>query len=233
MYALIKKDLIASRWFLLPGLLVFLLHSVAVFQNTLVYLMFGIAGTLTLILAPLFVDEKYDTEGLSYWLPRRRRTIVQARYLASLIWLLVGLGLVCGLGALCGLYYPDTNFQVITSVSGLATFLLLPALLLTLFFPCYFCLGLARGALVFLGLGFLLAIIVVGPLLAGFLRGSGTSFLTPAQAAAPELGLAAFVEHLIETIGFWPFVLGTGLGMIGLVVLSMYVSICFLRTREI
>ena len=59
MFALIRKDLIACRLFLLIGLAVYVLYGISAFQQPLLFFIMNIGVAILLVLLPIVVDDKY------------------------------------------------------------------------------------------------------------------------------------------------------------------------------
>jgi len=230
MFALLKKDFIASRWFLIPGFPIFLINSVAVFQNTFHYLAFGIAAAVLLIMAPLLVDEKYSTQSLSYWLPRNKQTIVFARYLASATGLTVGFGIILGVGSLCASFFRETNFFIVYSPAGIAAYFLITTTMLSLFLPCYFKLGLSKGSIVFGGVLTILAIVLVGPFIEDLFKGT---LLDSKYISHPEFFITMLGDNLVTAVGATMSALLIPVYIVIVAGLSMFLSAWFSARQDV
>ena len=110
MYALIRKDFIAGRFFLVIGLAIYVLYAVTSYQKPLGYFILNIVAIIVLALAPMVIDDKYRTDTLVCYLPPSRSKVVLTRYLMALFALLSGLGLHYGLGAILNIHPGETGF---------------------------------------------------------------------------------------------------------------------------
>jgi ABC-2 type transport system permease protein len=152
MFEMVWKDVVAARW-----VLVFLIPFYAVWlaANISLVPMFWLATLLfTAILGfgSIGLEEKQGTEPLWCSLPVTRRDVVLARYLSTVLGLLVGLAMSLLIGrSLSGIAFlaggpnsaPAFGLEVYAALSVLLI------LFAAAFLPCYFRYGAGKGLVVF------------------------------------------------------------------------------------
>ncbi len=236
MLALIRKDFIAGRTILMIGSIVYLLFAVTAFtsdRGALQYFIVNIVATIALAVAPLLLDDKYDIDELVLLLPTSRRTIVQARYLMALLAVLGGLGFLYGCGWILSLGVEANGFAALCSPQALTVFCALPVVLVSLYLPCCYRFGLARGLFAFLVLMLSLSIILTGAAQAfGPIAGDGFA-MTREMALHPESVLIAFVDYLARPLGNGMFYLTVVVGCVVSMIASLVLSMRYFEHREI
>jgi ABC-2 type transport system permease protein len=149
-FELMRKDLIAARWFL-AILVPFYVLQLATFSSSppLFYLA-TIIFTALLGFGPIAVEDHQNMETLWCSLPLERREIVISRYLSVLVGVISGLALSCLTGALVTSTGTAGNDPVLASVPWMqASMFALMSLLAAVFLPCYFRFGAGKGLVVF------------------------------------------------------------------------------------
>jgi len=233
MFALIRKDLIACRLFLIIGLAIYVLYAMAAFQQPLIFFIMNIGATILLVLMPIVVDDKFRIDTLVCYLPPSRRTVVMARYVNALIALLGGLGLQYGFGAILSVYFEKQGFWTLCAPQAVFAFCIVPVALVSLYLPCFFRLGLGRGTFVFAILIAVLTILMSSPFFAsGLLSGKGGFELTPELVQHPEMAFVALIDHIAASVGSARFYTITALSTVALVAVSVFVSIRFFQQRD-
>jgi len=199
--------------------LVYLLAHPMVLPNeeAFFWLGIGLAGALALYVPT--IEWHQETDRMLSSLPLRRTTLVFSRYLSSI--------LACGFAALAWvstgrILAPllDAGFTtpaMWTTFEGILTFFLMAGIMLSLFLPLYFRLGLGRGASVFVGLSFCL-----------FVLASLSSGLV-----APGHAMQTLVSNLIHRVGpGWVLFLILG-GMGALMAASGRLSVGWFERRDL
>lgn len=230
MFALIRKDVIACRLFLVIGIAIYALHAVMSYQIPLGYFILNIGTTIALALGPIIIDEKYRIDTLVCYLPPSRSKIVLARYVIALLALFAGLGLHYGLGAILGIWSEEAGFGTLCAPQAVLTFCIVPVAFVSLFFPCFFRFGLGHGFLVFMVLIVALAIFMTSPLLStDFLSIDGRFVVTREMLRHPEMALIA---HVAAEVGSGRFYAGVSIGSVALASASVAFSIRFFEQRD-
>ncbi len=233
MLALIRKDVIACRWFLVIGLAIYALYAVSAYQQPLGYFVLNIGAVILLVLTPIIVDEKYRIDTLVCYLPPSRSKVVMARYVMALIALLTGLGLHYGLGAILSIDFEETGFWTLCAPQAVLAFCIAPAAVVSLYLPCFFRFGLGRGAFAFTILIVALAIFMTSPLIAtDLLSANGGFVVTPEMLQHPEMALVAFTNHVAAAAGSGRFYAAISIASGVLVTASVALSIRFLERRD-
>jgi|GEM_PF-948492 len=171
--------------------LIYLLAHPMVFpvEEAFFWLGIGLAGALVAYVPTM--EWHQETDRMLNSLPVRRATVVFSRYLSSVIACIVaGVAWVSTGHLLAPLL--DTLLEggratpgMWTTFGGVLTFFLMACLLVSLFLPLYFRLGMGRGTLAFVGLSFGLLVLASLP--------SGLSL--------PAAALGTFVETLSTEVG--------------------------------
>ena len=150
--ALLRKDLVVFRTrdrFLV--LLIYLLGHPTVLPNqeAFFWLGIGLVGALSLYVPT--VEWHQETDHMLSSLPVSRATVVFSRYLSSVFACAVGAGAWVSTGHLLGpvLAAEGTIPGMWTTLPGIAAFVFVAILLLSLFLPLYFRFGLGKGAMIF------------------------------------------------------------------------------------
>ena len=234
MFALIRKDLIACRLFLLFGLAIYALYAVSAYHQPLGYFVVNIGAIILFALAPIVVDDKYRIETLVCYLPPSRRQTVFARYAMALLALICGLSLQYGLGAALSVVWSEkTGFWTLCSPQAALVFCVLPIAFVSFYLPCYFRFGLGRGSFVFVVLTAVLVIFTTSPfLVTGVLSANGGFVLTHEMVQHPELAMFALVDHFAVSAGEGSFYGMLSIGSIALVAASLAFSIRFFDRRD-
>jgi hypothetical protein len=233
MYALIRKDFIAGRFFLVIGLAIYVLYAVTSYQKPLGYFILNIVAIIMLVLAPMVIDDKYRTDTLVCYLPPSRSKVVLTRYLMALFALLSGLGLHYGLGAILSIHPEGTGFWMLCAPRAVLAFCIVPIAFVSLYFPCFFRFGLGRGAFAFTILTVAIAIFMTSPLLAtDILSANGGFAWTREMMQQPELALVALIDHVAAAVGSGRFYAAVSLGSVALVTASVAFSIRFFERRD-
>ncbi len=150
MLRLCRKDFIASRWFWLLALIVYLLYGVFSINQDAAFMVMAVAFLLGLVALPLIIEDHYRTEIFFCSLPVDRSTIVGSRYLLSGFIVLIGGLLVFGyrhfLNSVVRINAPGINPFPLLTLEGLSEFMTLAVFLICLFYPLYFRFGLGKGA---------------------------------------------------------------------------------------
>lgn len=150
------KDFLAGRWYWLLALAGFVLYAVSPLGwVSLAYMLLGGLLVFGCLLITMAVEDKDKTETLIASLPVRRVTIVGGRYLLAGLLTLAGgavaFGLLVPLSRLAKRVPMSMDPGLMLSVDGAAGYLLFVVLLVALFLPFYFGLGLGRGSAWFSG----------------------------------------------------------------------------------
>ena len=233
MFALMRKDFIAGRFFLAIGLAVYVLYAATSYQKPFGYFILNIAAVILLVLAPLVVDDKYRTDTLICYLPRSRSKVVLARYVMALIALLAGLGLHYGLGAILSIRVEETGFRTLCGPQAVLVFYIVPVAFVSLYLPCFFRFGLGRGAFAFAILMIALAIFVTSPLLAtDLLSANGGLVVTREMLQHPEMALVAVVDQVAMAVGKGSFYAAVFVGSVAFVSASLALSVRFFERRD-
>ena len=233
MYALIRKDLIAGRLVLVIGLVMYILYAVTTYESPLGFFIVNIGATIMLVLAPIAIEEKYQTDTLVCHLPPSRGTVVLARYVMAWLALIVGLGLHYGLGALLSIHFMQTGFRTLCAPQAALVFCSVPVAIFSLYLPCFFRFGLGRGSFVFMVLIAVLAMFITSPFLAtDMLSANGGFVLTPAMMQHPELALVALIDHVAVSVGEVRFYVTVSISAVALVSASLALSIRFFQRRD-
>jgi hypothetical protein len=233
MFALIRKDLIACRLFLVFGLAIYALYAVSAYQQPLGYFMVNIGAIILLVMTPIVVDEKYRADTLVCYLPPSRSKVVLARYVMALIALLSGLGLHYGLGAILSIRFEETGFWTLCAPQAVLAFCIVPVALVSLYLPCFFRFGLGRGSFVFVALIAALTILVTSPLVTiDLLSANGGFVLRREMIQHPELALVALIDHVSEAVSSGRFCAVVSIGSVALVSASLALSIRFFQRRD-
>lgn len=238
MLKLILKDMAIIRLFWIPAIVIYALFVPAYFRANLIYLLVNILLTLILVSTFLFIEDKYRTEALLCSLPINRNTIVFSRYFVSLCVCFIGLILYLSVGyALNSLIREDAvNLQPLISLSGAAVFLIPTVLLMAVFFPLYFRLGLGTALLIFPG--FILGIAVSVTLITqgiAFLTGSPFRFLPKLGReilSVPYTPFSRICDILPSFLGISLFVWLIMINLAFIFFLSLKLSIHFYKKRE-
>jgi len=236
MHRLVRKDLRISVRYLLLVLAFYLIHAPVNFKLSAGYLITNIAVTFLLATGVTFIDWRYDTDSFIGSLPLRRSTIVGGRYLTALVALAIGFPICFGYAALLdALMAPErATASALLSFEGGVAFVVLIAILVSVFFPLYFRLGMGRGWMAF---GVVAA--AGGAWLAG---GSGLArpAASTAGGSAPRELLMPLERGLIDALAALRGQLGTalfvlvGLGAIGLLgLVSIRLSARFYARRDL
>lgn len=233
MFALIRKDLIACRLFLLIGLAVYVLYGMSAFQQPLIFFIMNIGVTILLVQLPIVVDDKYRMDTLVCYLPPSRSKVVLARYSIALIAVLTGLGLHYGLGAILSVYFEEQGFWALCEPQAVLAFCIVPVALVSLHLPCFFCFGFGRGTFVFVILIILLTIFMTSPFVVGGLLNDNDGFaLTPEMLQHPELAFVALIDHVAGLVGSRRFYSTMTFGTVAFVVVSIFFSIRLFERRD-
>ena len=238
MLKLILKEMAIIRLFWIPAIFIYALFVPAFFRVNLSYLLVNIILTLILVSTFLFIEDKYRTEVLLFSLPIKRNTIVLSRYFVSLCVCFIGLILYLSVGyALDSLIGEDAvNLQPLINLSGAAVFLIPAVILVAVFFPLYFRLGLGTALLVFpgfiLGIAVSVTLITQGiSLLTGFpfrlLPRLGREFLS-----VPYAPFSRICDILPSFLGISLFAWLLMINLAFLFFLSLKLSIHFYKKRE-
>jgi hypothetical protein len=178
---------------------VFFLASLQTVTADEAFFVLGLALAGALAVYVPIIEWYQGTDPMLHSLPIRRGTVVLARYLlavsaggvAGILWVTTGRLLLPILDA--GRATP----AIWMTVEGVITFFVFVGLLVALFFPVYFRLGMGRGSMVFLGLS--AALLAIGYATAGLAGG-------PARAgilgiAPPSALVLSRVSALVGSLG--------------------------------
>lgn len=137
MLSLIVKDLFVVRWFLPVILVLYAAQLVTMTVSPPAAMIVTLVFTFLLAFGSLGVEESQGTEVTWCSLPVGRHQIVLARYATTLLAIALGLGISWAIsGSILGPAAHATVFFFLTITASL-------------FFPCYFRLGLGRGMATF------------------------------------------------------------------------------------
>lgn len=219
MLKLCYKDYLASRWLWLSVAVLFILYIIQPMGQTLIVMTLGALSVYAALSVTLIYEEQNRTETLYASLPLDRRTIVRGRYLLSGLIVLGGAALIFGSAALIltVLKAPayDKALSPLLSFDGFVGFFLAAVLLLAVFLPLYYRLGLGRGNIAYLGVLFGLLLVLAGleritsatlriipPLITGnFLKDPGRGMIELIASARGALGLPLFVALILGILG--------------------------------
>jgi len=180
MLNLILKDLIAARWFLLVILVLYPAQLATMTISPPAAMVVTLIFTSLMAFGSLAIEESQGTEATWCSLPVDRRQIVVARYATTLLAITFGLGISWAVSAgTLGLTVQSSTFFLLTIMASL-------------FLPCYFRLGLARGLMAFaiVSLGILVLLAGVGALVSFLMDGSAIPDVPDElRVAASEAGL--------------------------------------------
>ena len=157
MLKLCLRDYLASRWPWLLALVAFGLYAASPLGwISLAYMLLGGVLVLGCLLITAAIEDKFKTETLVASLPLRRSTVVAGRYLlAGLLTLACGAVVFGALVPLSRLVRGEPrmlmNPALMLSVDAAAGYLLFVVLLVGVFLPFYFGLGLGKGSAFFSG----------------------------------------------------------------------------------
>jgi hypothetical protein len=233
MFALIRKDFIAGRFFLAGVLAIYLLYALSASRSPIGFFFLNIGVTMFLAVGPLILDEYHRIDTLVCFLPPSRGQVVLARYAMALCALILGLSLQYGLGAVFSRYLERTGFGTLCAPQLVLLFCLVPITCTALYLPCCFRFGLPRGSLVFLVLTIALVTLLTSPLVAIelFAADSGLQ-LTRQMMEYPEDALLSLVDHVAARFGQVRFYITVCLSGVTLVPISIALSVRSLRIRE-
>jgi ABC-2 type transport system permease protein len=151
MLKLCWKDFYITRLFLIAvPFFFFILLNIFVFSEFL-FLTVGIILTFVMVISIPLIEDKYRTEQIISSLPVSKRSIVLSRYVSS--FLITGFGMI--LYFVSSLLYSSifkdntADLKSMVSLQGGAVFLLFSLLLVALFLPFYFKLGIGKALLIF------------------------------------------------------------------------------------
>jgi hypothetical protein len=246
---LVKKDLIVfqrrDRFFVFGAFLLTALQTVRVDE---VYFFVGVALALVLAAYVPALEWFHGTDAMLHSLPVSPETVVEARFVASL--LAAGTALVCWIAAgwlLRPLLAADSPAPALwMTLQGTLAFFTVFCLLAALLIPLYFGLGAGRALVALLVLlpplilaGYLTAGVGWGP---GVVSGAGATSAPGAAtgaAAVPGTGffppsalVTARLGALREALGSPGAVGVTLVGLGGILYLSLWTSVLWLRRRE-
>jgi hypothetical protein len=172
LFQLIRKErtvfTVRDRFYVLG---VFFLASLQTVTADEAFFALGIALAGALAVYVPIIEWYQGTDPMLHSLPIRRGTVVLARYLlavstsgvAGVLWVTTGRLLLPILDA------SRATPAIWMTLEGVITFFVFVGLLVALFFPVYFRLGMGRGSLVFLGLS--VALLAIGYATAGLAGG--------------------------------------------------------------
>ncbi len=233
MFALIRKDLIACRLFLVVGFALYVLWAISMYQQPLGYFVLHIAATIVLALMPMVVDDKYRANSLICLLPPSRRKVVMARYLVVLIALFVGLSSHYGLGAILSNRFEETGFWTLCKPQALLVFCLVPIIVASIYLPCFFRFGLGRGAFAFAIVIVAFTTLITSPLIATDVLSAHNGFVfTREMQQHPEMAVVGIVDQVAAAVGSGRFYGAASIGSVLLVFASVVLSIRFLQRRD-
>jgi hypothetical protein len=237
MLKLCAKDFVVSRWWWLLVLAANVVNFRFPSQALWLSMVYGIGLVLVSAFVTLFLDDRYKTEVFYASLPLKRSTIVLARYV--LVGFLAIVSAACTfiygyfLNSLVTPRFIWIDLQSLFSFEGIAGYLFFTAFLAALFFPFYFKLGLAFGAIisavVCLALGSLFFVLdylaadefhLTRPLLTSkFLKDPGRGILRAIGGIRASLGVPLFIGGVLVL-------------MAGMLLVSIRLSVRFYKKRE-
>jgi ABC-2 type transport system permease protein len=151
MHKLCWKDFYIIRLFLIPAPFFFvILLSTFVFSGFL-FLSAAVILTFFMVISIPIIEDKYRTEQIISSLPVKKQSIVLSRYISSFFITGIGLFLYFVSGFLYKSIFKDNiaGLKSVVSLEGGVVFFFLSLLLVSLFLPFYFKLGISRALLVF------------------------------------------------------------------------------------
>jgi hypothetical protein len=156
MLKLCLRDFLACRWLWLLAFIAFAGYTLSPMGRiSLAYILLGGVLAFGCVLITAAVEDRFKTETFVASLPVRRPAVVAGRYLtAGLLTLAAGavvFGALAPQSRLPGFDRAQMDPRLMLSVDGAAGYLLFVILLVALFLPFYFGLGLGRGSAWFSG----------------------------------------------------------------------------------
>jgi ABC-type transport system involved in multi-copper enzyme maturation permease subunit len=191
MLSLIVKDLIAARWFLLVILVLYTAQLATMTISPPAAMVMTFIFTSMMAFGSLVIEETQGTEATWCSLPVDRHQIVLARYATTLLAITLGLGISWAVSAgTLGVMAQSSAFFTLTVTASL-------------FFPCYFRLGVGRGVMVFaiVSLGIVVLLAGVGALFSFMTEGSALPEAPDKQQiAAAEVWLQGLAPLLASVL---------------------------------
>jgi hypothetical protein len=233
---LFVKDLKVGWYFLAPILVLHLLNSPALFRASALHFAANVGFGILVATGVTLIDLRYDNDAAFASLPLARACIVRGRFLTGAFGVLLSLVVHFGSAAVL-VSMSEVRVSAPLPPEPMATliaFLMCTIVPVCLFFPCYYGLGAGRGWIAF---GFLLCLAAVIPLMLGETPAGST--LGPDAAPMAHLetrvstGLIRPGTFLNAAFGQTGSLLATMLGLSGMVMLSLVVSIRLYGRRDL
>ncbi len=149
MLKLCWKDFYITRLFLIPAPFFFVILLNTFVFSWFLFLTAGIILTFVMVISIPLIEDKYRTEQIISSLPVTKQSIVLSRYVSSFF--ITGIGMI--LYFVSGLLYRSifkdniSDLKSVVSLQGGALFFSLSFLLVTVFLPLYFRLGISKSLL--------------------------------------------------------------------------------------
>ncbi len=231
MQALLLRDIVATRTVVLLGAPCYLLMAYAMYEEASAFFLITMVFSLMLALATNIVDDKSGVDAFFCCLPLSRSTLVRGRYLSSLLAIAAGTVTYVVYGAVLDRLLVDGDLASNLSWAEMVTFLSVPVLLVSLFYPIYYRLGFDSGAIV---LVMILTILLLGVTdLLGLLGGSTGGAAGVSEWRDPVVTLIGKVGEVSRTVGESLFPILAMLSLGALVGCSMGLSIRLFRQRDL
>jgi ABC-type transport system involved in multi-copper enzyme maturation permease subunit len=159
--ALVHKDWMIGRRFLLVAFPVYLLYALMFFQAGTLFIFVSMLFSLFLALGAVIIEEKTQGDTLLCSFPVKRIDIVYARYLTAGLGAGLGMFVTFAVGFVLDIMFAKTHadFNPTMTFAGFLGFFLLLATSVALFFPFYFKYGFFKGGLIFLSVSLLFSIL--------------------------------------------------------------------------
>ncbi len=232
MFALIRKDLIACRLFLVIAIAVYGLYAATAYPRPLIFFLMNIGAAVLLFMMPIVVDDKYRIDTLVCYLPPSRREVVLARYSIGMLAVLTGLALQYGFGAILSFCFEKTDYWAVCTPQTVFVFSIVPLVLFALYLPCYFRFELGRGTFAFAILMVALIFLATSPLLTANFRWGAGFVLNRERLQNPGSLMVAFIDHTAASFGAVWFYATISISAIALMIISLVLSIRVLERRD-
>jgi len=225
MFRLIVKDVKVVGFLWLPALAVYLLSISTYVQVNLVYLLVNVVIAFFLVFVVPIVEDIRRLEPFLCSLPVKRRQVVGARYLSAGLIVMASLIVMEAAAPLVSTVFEIEGARpdILLSPAGALSFLLPLILLLSLFLPLYFRLGLGKALsilpIVILALSALLGAAIR---LVAWLIHKPWSVVFPLDAEIgivpykPFLPLASRLTDFLGRPALWALILIAGGGIVAL-----------------
>ena len=201
MLKLVKKDLLAARWFLLTEWALFVIYVMQPFIGSQFIIILGGILALSNVYQILFIEDRNKTEILYLSLPIKRSTIVGARFLLGFfhsLGALIVFGLIALINAVFRLHTSGPVQTSLLSIEAVVLLLIMSSHFLSLFLVFVYRSGFSRGTVSFILYGTLLAVSGISvlslvPLDADSMKNSGGFLLASLGTLRRALGTPLFL----------------------------------------